>query len=221
MQKLLQEGVEIGSHTATHAYLIELQEGEEFSAWRKRVKADIAKAQQELKEHLGIQAEIFAYPYGEYTPEVVQIVREVGFIAAFAQQSGVIHENSDPFLLPRFPMGGPYATLEGFVSKLRMKPLKVVAEEPQSPVVMDNPPELQLQIADDRVSLTNMNCFVQGDNSCTVSKISERPGWYRVVADKPLAGRRNKYTLTAQGKRGGWHWYSHLWVRGDNPVGAE
>ncbi|MDX2481881.1 MAG: polysaccharide deacetylase family protein [Desulfuromusa sp.] len=218
IKALHDEGVEIGNHTATHAYLVEKEPGEEMSAWHERVVADIIKAQQRFEKHLGAAPSLFVYPYGEYSSEVVDIVKQIGFTAAFAQQSGVIHSGHDLFTLPRFPMGGAYATLEGFVNKLKMKPLVVSEEEPFSAVVINNPPELLLDIDTADVDMRRVNCFVQGENSCQIEAVSGRDGWYRVIAEQPLSSRRNKYTLTVPGKKGGWHWYSHLWINAKLPA---
>lgn len=218
IKALHEEGVEIGNHTASHAYLVEKEAGEDLSAWRQRIAADISKAQRQFKQHLGFEPNLFVYPYGEYSTEVVKIVKQLGFVAAFAQQSGVIHARHDLFSLPRFPMGGPFATFKGFKSKLRMKPLVVLEEEPSSPLVLTNPPELLLRIDAEDVDMSRVNCFVQGDNRCRVEDVAGRGSWYRVVADKPLSSRRNKYTLTVPGKKGVWHWYSHLWVNAKSPA---
>ena len=220
LKRLYDEGVEIGNHTATHDYLVELKPGETFSDWKNRVEQDIEKAKDLYAKHLGPVPQIFAYPYGEYTPELLQILENMGFIAAFAQQSGVIHSHSQRFALPRFPMGGPYATLSGFKNKLAMKPLLVAEEDPLSPLILTNPPLLMLQITDSDADLRQINCFAQGENRCQAEPITERPGWFKVVAEKPLTGRRNKYTLTVRGKQGGWHWYSHLWLQAKAPVGV-
>lgn len=220
LKQLYAEGVEIGNHTATHDYLVELQEGETLSSWKLRVKQDIEQAKNLYAKHLGQVPQIFAYPYGEYNPELMQILEEMGFVAAFAQQSGIIHSHSSRFALPRFPMGGPYATLSGFKNKLSMKPLIVAEENPVSPLVINNPPVLRLRITDPGADLRKINCFAQGENSCTAEPIAEQPGWFQVRADKPLTGRRNKYTLTVQGKQGSWHWYSHLWVQAKIPAGG-
>lgn len=219
LKALSAEGVEIGNHTASHPYLVEKEPGEDMVTWRQRVTADIAKAQGMLKEHLKIEPTLFAYTFGEYSDEVIEIVQQFGFQAAFAQQSGVVHENNDLFTLPRFPMGGGYATLEGFKNKLTMKPLIVLQEEPTSPVLdQAGPPELLLQLDVADVDLRQMNCFVQGENSCRVEAVSGRAGWFRVIAEEPLSGRRNKYTLTVAGKKGGWHWYSHPWLNAKSPA---
>lgn len=218
IKSLADEGVEIGNHTASHAYLVEKEAGEDYAAWRKRIIADIDKAQHLFAEQLAFEPTMFVYPYGEYSLEVVDIVKGIGFKAAFAQQSGVIHDAHDLFTLPRFPMGGPYATLKGFVNKLQMKPLVVGEEIPFSSVVVDNPPELLLKIDTKNVDMGRINCFVQGENSCQVAAAAGRDGWYRVIAEEPLSGRRNKYTLTVPGRKGGWHWYSHLWLNAKAPA---
>ncbi|WP_303722560.1 polysaccharide deacetylase family protein [Malonomonas rubra] len=219
IKALHEEGVEIGNHTASHAYLVEMAEGEGFDDWRKRIVMDIERAQQEFAGHLGFTPTTIAYPYGEYADEVVEIVKQLGFKAALAQQSGVIHSTSDLYALPRFPMGGPYATLKEFADKLLMKPLAVIGEEPYSPILQENPPKLLLQIDVTDVDMRRVNCFVQGENSCRVEVVTGQEGWYRVQADLPLSSsRRNKYTLTVPGKKGGWHWYSHLWVNAKSPA---
>lgn len=218
LKDLHAEGVEIGNHTASHAYLVEKETGEDLPAWRERIAGDIEKAQQQFLQYLDFEPGLFVYPYGEYSEEVVEIVKDIGFTAAFAQQSGVIHSTHDLFTLPRFPMGGPYATLKGFVSKLKMQPLLVTEEVPYSPVVVKNPPELLLKIDTSVVDMGRVNCFVQGENNCRIETVTGRDGWYRVTAEQPLTGRRNKYTLTVPGKEGGWHWYSHLWLNAKLPA---
>ena len=222
LKELATEGVEIGNHTANHAYLVELQPGETYPQWKKRIRDDIEKAQQQFEKHLGFRPTLFAYPYGEYSTGVVEIIKEIGFVAAFAQQSGVIHSEHNRYILPRFPMGGPFATLKSFKAKLAMQPLVVAADDPFDPVIQDNPPVLHLQIPGKQIDPRRFNCFVQGENRCWVeTDETNKSGGYRVIAEKPLTGRRNKYTLTLQSRQGDWLWYSHLWVNAKNPAKKE
>ncbi len=216
LKELAAEGVEIGNHTANHAYLVELQPGETYQHWQKRIQDDIEKAQQQFEEHLGFKPILFAYPYGEYSPGVVEIIKNIGFTAAFAQQSGVIHSEQDHFTLPRFPMGGPFATLASFKTKLAMQPLVVTDEDPFDPVIENNPPVLNFKIKGRKIDPRRFNCFVQGENKCWVE--SGEAGHYRVSAENPLTGRRNKYTLTLQSRQGDWLWYSHLWINSKSPA---
>ena len=222
LKELMAEGVTIGNHTANHAYLVEMQPGETYSQWKKRIQADIEKSQQQFEKHLGFKPTLFAYPYGEYTAEVVEIIKEAGFVAAFAQQSGVIHSGQNRHILPRFPMGGPFATFAGFKLKLAMKPLIVTAADPFNPIIQKNPPVLTLQIPGKQIDPRRFNCFAQGENRCWVEADKDgSPGEYKILAEKPLTSRRNKYTLTLQSGQGDWLWYSHLWVNAKNPVKKE
>lgn len=208
-------GIEIGNHSASHPYMVNRKEGESETTWKERILADIRKAQDRLKLELGAEPQLFAYPYGEYSPEIIEIVAGLNFRGAAAQQSGVIDMGADRFTLPRFPMGGPYATLDGFAEKLPMKalPLKVVS--PASPVIEeDDPPLLIVDIEEGAMDLSRLRCFVQGQPEATIRPDPEVTGRYRIQAMEPLSGRRNKYTLTAPGKKDGrWYWFSQLWIK--------
>lgn len=206
-------GIEIGNHTASHLYLVEAEEGELFDAWQKRIKDDILKAQETIEAHIGVRPRLFAYTFGEYSDAVVEVAREIGFLAAYAQQSGVIHDQSPLFNLPRFPMGEPYATLDGFIDKSKMLPLVVSEQIPFDPVVTDNPPLLEIRVENGIHNPKRYNCFVQGDNRCRVEALKDKgDGWLQVRAEKPLSGRRNKYTLTVQNSEGRWLWFSQPWL---------
>ncbi len=222
LRELVAEGVEIGNHTDTHAYLVELNPSETTAQWKQRVREDILRAQELFVKNLGSKPTLFAYPYGEYSPAIVEIIKDLGFTAAFAQQSGVIYSDHNRYNLPRFPMGGPYATLAGFKTKLSMQPLAVSEVDPFDPIIRKNPPVLSLRIAAQPINPKRINCFVQGENRCRVEADPERGvGWYQVIAEQPLTGRRNKYTLTLQSNKGGWLWYSHPWINAKNPVKKE
>ncbi len=224
IREVAAQGVEIGNHTASHAYLVEKGAGETDAQWRQRVHDDILKAQQAFERELGLVPNIFAYPYGEYSTDIIDILKDLGFIAAYAQQSGVIHSQHDPFTLPRFPMGGPFATLDDFTSKTGMTALVVTEQQPINPVIANTKaaPVLDVYLPGMTGSAVQFNCFAQGGNRCAVSVQQERgAGWYQITADGPLNGRRNKYTLTRQAPEGGWQWFSQLWINADNPPYSE
>ncbi len=214
LRSLSAQGVEIGNHSASHPYLLNRNRGETDKAWLERIRLDIQRTSQALQRELGREPQLFAYPYGEYAPEIVEVVRELGFAGAAAQQSGVVSAAADLFMLPRFPMGGVYATLTGFREKLAMQPLVVQVVDGQGPVVRkDNPPELVVDILSSEVDLAQLQCFVPGQQGCSLVADPSVPGRYRVRAQQSLDGRRSKYTLTAPGSRGqGWFWFSQLWV---------
>ncbi|MBN1285540.1 MAG: polysaccharide deacetylase family protein [Anaerolineae bacterium] len=92
LRDLARQGVEIGSHTATHPHLpqIDLDAAHE----------EITRSKAELEEITGAPVQSFAYPYGKVSPPIVKIVREAGFSRAYTVRSGP-GQNSDPFMLQR------------------------------------------------------------------------------------------------------------------------
>lgn len=214
LRQLVAEGVEIGNHSSSHPYFVTL-EHQKPEVWREQARQDIEQAQQKFSDHLGVVPTLFAYPYGEYSPGVAQLIAELGFTAALAQQSGVISVRHDRYALPRFPMGGGYATLAEFKSKLKMLPLPLTVLAPLTPVVaQQDPPELIFTLETQLLSMSSLRCYVQGQPPAEIEALGA--GRYRVIAAQPLAGRRNKYTLTAQGRDGhSWFWFSQLWIHPD------
>ncbi len=100
-----------------------------------------------------------------------------------------------------------------------MTALEIDLEDPLDPVIRDqNPPVLNLTFKDKSIAPGMINCFVQGDNQCRISNDPDTIGDIQIVAEQPLTGRRNKYTLTVLGEDGRWHWYSHLWINAKRPV---
>ncbi|PLX95786.1 MAG: hypothetical protein C0621_03190, partial [Desulfuromonas sp.] len=168
-----------------------------------------------LKEKIGVEVALFAYPYGEYDPAVQALVQRLGFVAACGQQSGVVSPYADLFALPRFPMGGAYATLSGFRSKLTMRPLPVqeVVSPASSVLGAENPPTLILTVDRSVIDPARLTCYVDGRPTGIIREEPLASGRLIVTAEAPLKGRRTKYTLTAPGRKGGWYWFSQLWVQ--------
>ncbi|MBN1142461.1 MAG: polysaccharide deacetylase family protein [Deltaproteobacteria bacterium] len=215
LQELSAQGVEIGNHSHSHPYLVERVPGETEAAWRNRIRGDIVSAQTRFKDKLGLEPRLFSYPYGEYLPQVLALLRELGFVGAVVQHSGVVSGQSDPFLLPRFPMGGGYGTVKGFSSKLRMRPLPVAAIHSAGPVLgAENPPLLTLDISPSDADLSRMRCFVNGEDAADIRSIPGFPGRFEIRARRMLSSRRTSYVLTAPSRTGReWYWFSQLWIK--------
>lgn len=211
LRGLRDEGVEIGNHTASHAYLLDHMAEK---GWAERILADLRRSQSAFREHLGEAPRLFAYPYGEFSPELVKLVKAAGFHAAFGQQSGVIAPGQNLFTLPRFPIGGEYTTLDAFRSKLIMKPLPVRVIEPVSPVLADGRlPRLRFSLPPGAFDATTLRCYVPGQRTCSVRKMPGDGDLYEVEPGGMMAGRRSKYTVTASDSSGAaWYWFSQLWV---------
>lgn len=90
----LEQGlIEVGAHTVTHPLLSALP--------LKLQQEEIQQSKAHLEELLGHQVSSFAYPYGDYTAETIDVVRSSGFACACSTIPESVRRHSDRFLLPR------------------------------------------------------------------------------------------------------------------------
>lgn len=211
LRKLHEEGIEIGNHSHTHAYFVDVKAYERASFLR----TDLQTSQRIFLHELGFMPNLFSYPYGEYTDEMAEVVEQEGFVAAAAQNSGVISTFSNLYALPRFPMGGSYTTLEGFAEKSAMLALPAnVIDSPSHLVTESNSPVLRLQLqSPERLQTGQMQCFIADGRECSLHYDRDN-GVVEIRSNGPLSARRTLYTITVPSavKPGKWHWFSHLWI---------
>jgi peptidoglycan/xylan/chitin deacetylase (PgdA/CDA1 family) len=82
MQEMLESGVfELGAHTLTHANLPRLA-----ADLRRR---EICESKAALEAMFGTSVTSFAYPFGLYEQEDVEIVRDCGFLSAVTTDEGI------------------------------------------------------------------------------------------------------------------------------------
>lgn len=93
LQAMQKKGMEIGSHTANHYTLNEINLNE-FS--RELILSRIM-----LENNLRLPVNIFANPHGETTPEVVSMLKKAGYNAACSSIMGSNFPNMDSFLIRR------------------------------------------------------------------------------------------------------------------------
>ena len=92
----IEGGQEVGAHTRHHFRLIQL---DPFQS-----REEIAQSQIELERLTGASVRHFCYPYGQYLPEHVAMVREAGFASATTTQRGRCIGGADLLQLPRVPV---------------------------------------------------------------------------------------------------------------------
>lgn len=91
-------GMLIGGHTMTHPILAKTAPD--------TARREIAEGKRRLEDITGRPVRLFAYPNGrpnvDYDRTHVDMVRELGFDAAFSTAPGALDERGDPFQIPRF-----------------------------------------------------------------------------------------------------------------------
>jgi peptidoglycan/xylan/chitin deacetylase (PgdA/CDA1 family) len=91
LRALAERGVEIGSHTVSHAHLPGLAGSE--------LERELRDSRSRIEDELGRPCRFLAYPYGEHDPRVQAAAAAAGYVAAFALGPGSSHANR--FALPR------------------------------------------------------------------------------------------------------------------------
>jgi peptidoglycan/xylan/chitin deacetylase (PgdA/CDA1 family) len=199
----------IANHTEDHDHLPQ-KPGESDKAWRKRITASLDDAQETLKKRLKTSLPSLAYPYGEFDDKVEAAVAERDWLG-YGQHSGAIGESSVSTRLPRFPLATAYGDLDTLETKLRSRALPVNPETLPSGVMQENPPTLELTLADG-LEPSKLNCFATGQGRIDVQRQVERSQTVQIEAPRSFVNRRVRYNCTYPRDDGSYYWFSHQWV---------
>lgn len=107
--ELQQQGVEFGSHTATHKPLTSLSPA--------NIVLEGARSRTELQGSLQKAVKLFAYPYGDTDDVVAHLIGACGYTLGFSCECKLSSYNDDTMRLPRIEIEGSFS-LKEFVSKL-------------------------------------------------------------------------------------------------------
>jgi peptidoglycan/xylan/chitin deacetylase (PgdA/CDA1 family) len=110
LRELSERGVEIGSHTVSHAHLPTLG-GDEL-------QRELRDSRAQIEDELGLACRYVAYPFGEHDPRVRRAAEQAGYEAAFAVD--VPRDAIDPWAIPRVDL---YWRDTGLRGRFRLSPL--------------------------------------------------------------------------------------------------
>jgi peptidoglycan/xylan/chitin deacetylase (PgdA/CDA1 family) len=99
LRTLAAEGMEIGSHSVSHADMTALDGG--------RIRDELLRSRDRLEALTGQPVTGFAYPFGRHNERVVAAVRETGYqYACTCLQHRTNHVGDNPWLLKRLEING-------------------------------------------------------------------------------------------------------------------
>ncbi|WP_051822354.1 polysaccharide deacetylase family protein [Desulfonatronum thiodismutans] len=113
VREWLDQGLKIGSHTMTHPHLPAIS--------RRQAMQEIDGSRKMLEDAFQVPVLSFCYPYGEYTPQIVELVRQAGYQTAVTLDPGVNDNGQDPFLIKRFGVRRPMNPLKRLSRLIRGK----------------------------------------------------------------------------------------------------
>ena len=106
IKKIYHEGGSVGQHTSTHLHMPLNNISD--------IKKDILNSHKSWIKNIGFIPKLFAYPYGETSNEVIEILKEFDISHAFGQHSGVISSFDNQYYLPRFSLNEKFGEMDRF-----------------------------------------------------------------------------------------------------------
>lgn len=208
-------GVTLANHGVNHAHMAHPRQGESRDEWLARMEHEIVTAQDELEAELDDPARIFAWPYGESSPDVEELLLDLDFLGV-GQHSGAVAAYSHNFAsLPRFPMTTGFDDLESFALKVRTRPLPVRRTEPVSGVLPPDAeyPEIRLTLDAGDYRQGQLSCYARG-RALDTEIIDNDSLVVRARATDPVPVGRTPFNCTAPSASDNrWYWFSFLWMK--------
>ena len=193
--------VEIGNHSHTHEYLAD--ENNEV------IKEDIEKSISIFKKNLGKNSNFFSYPFGEYSNNFKNIIKQFGFKFAFGQHSGVIDDTKDFYELPRYPINEKYGEIKRFKSLTKTLPFKFKKIYPEEKYLLQskNPPNVKIEFYENIKNLKSVGCYSNEGNKWRQSDISfENSNTLVVNIAEKFIGERGRINCSLRDPSGLWRW---------------
>ena len=201
VRKFVEEGGSVGLHSASHGHLPKYD--------ITSIENDLLKSIQLINQELSLSPKVFAYPYGEASNEIVQLLKKLGIKFAFGQHSGIVHHYSNPYYMPRFALNENYGKIERFIFSANAKPLLVANFSPNIIFLKDNKqPLIQFDVISN-IKENQLSCYDNSDGSWKDSEINIDNN-FRVTLKlkKPFLSGRGRINCTAKNNTD-WLWFGH------------
>jgi len=129
IREMAEWGVEFGHHSTTHEKFPLLLKKMDLESFKKYFEDDLIKGQKIWQEKMNTTLKYYAYPYGYYNEEMIEILKKHGFRLAFIQLSGPYNKQISPFEIPREALLEDWATESHVRYVLSRQPL-ILKEKP-------------------------------------------------------------------------------------------
>jgi len=212
LKKLADEGVIIANHGYQHNSLARITGEVTSKQWFVQQSELLLQSERIIEEKTGQSWRYFAYPYGEYSPEIQDWIKENNFIA-FSQQSGAVGLHTDLTSVPRFPASMPYDKISGLRDKLNSLAFNIQLRGAQAETIFQHKQtsNITFTVETNDFYKSGLNCYIsglgkqkikwQGDNSFTIN----------FSGDLPSGRVRCNCTAASISKPGRYYWYSKPW----------
>jgi len=202
IRTLRDNGITIGSQTKSHPHLDKLT--------KSQIIEELAISNKRFVDEIGSKPSFFAYPYGEYSLEVLELVKANGFLAAFGQHSGVAHKSLGLFQLPRFAMNEQYGSIDRFILAVNALPIPISDLSPLDPVISKNPPNYGFTLSSSIKPNNAVRCFASKGIKSETKRLGKTRIEVRLSEPFPLGRGRINCTMAANDNR--WRWLGRQFI---------
>ncbi len=200
IRDLRDNGVTIGSQTASHLHMPANRE--------VRNREDLRLSNARFKRELGDTPPLFAYPFGEASIRIQEIVKEAGFTHAFGQHSGALHTSSDRYYMPRFALNENFGDTRRFKLVANALPVPHTDLSPLNPTLTKNPPLFGFTLSEEAGPLRGLTCYAGDQGKLRMERLGRR---VEVRLARNFSAGRARINCTAPGPDGRWRWLGMLY----------
>ena len=203
--------VKIGNHSHSHKYLLDITHDEVIN--------DLEKSINILRKELNIEPDVFSYPFGEYDPILIKIIKNLGFKYAFGQHSGVVNFSSNNYELPRFPINEKYGDIQRFKSVINFLPFPYQQIIPENKYLTSdqNPPDVKIIFFKNLINIKNINCYSNEENKWERSNIKFlNDNEIKIKLRGKFTTERGRINCSLSEKNGKWRWLGVQFILVEN-----
>jgi len=190
--------VEIGHHGHTHDHMTQMS--------TENVLTDIATADGIYMQELGYIPNVFAYPYGEFSQNLMTALEDKNYQAVLGQYSSVASSNDNIMALPRFAFNQNYSDIDRFKLIVNSRALPSKDILPRGPLLGKNPPNVGFSVNGDVQGLNNLACFPSHmSEAAEITRLGDTRIEIRFNEAFPVG--RHRINCTMPGPDNRWYWF--------------
>jgi len=212
LKALGDDGAIIANHGFEHDSLTRIKGDISQQQWLEQQTALLLKSEAIIKDKTGQSWHYFAYPYGEYSPEIQGWVKENDFVG-FSQQSGAVGLNTDLTSVPRFPASMPYDKISGLRDKLNSLAFDIELQGEQANTIFNfkQTKNITFTIETDDFYKSGLHCYISGLGKQKIEWQGDCSFTINFSSDLPIGRVRCNCTAASISKPGRYYWYSKPW----------
>ena len=201
LRQFIKEGGLVGLHSASHGHLPQYDIND--------IEIDLTQSMKLIEKELGLNPKVFAYPYGEASNEIIELLKKLNINYAFGQHSGIIHHQTNSYYMPRFALNENYGKLDRFIFSAKAKPLIINNFYPSEIFLRKNKqPKIQFDVLSD-IGENQINCYDNSGGSWKDTKVTaDNEMRITLELNDPFLSGRGRVNCTAK-NNSEWLWFGY------------